>query len=306
MCVWQRFCLLILVALSLALVQPQVHAQHPPDLAEDIPWIPPEWWHISSAEIESAFNAARQAENRQLGTNLPPIQFPPAATWAGWEDNDKALFLINAERLARDLPPVAISPEVTDIARQQASWLAAHDAWGHETDNDGDGQAETPWDRLAGHPTIQACHDFLGVAENLAVYVSNNPEHPPVETVARAIYDWLYADARAEWGHRHTLLWADFTAAPAGTDIVGRFGLAVQAAGPYQGPFAESWPSASLVVYNVYDPCDQAEPAASPMISSPAPTAADPLLGRAIVGGALLLVIVGGLFLRRQTGRRLP
>ncbi|MCB8962400.1 MAG: hypothetical protein H6651_18960 [Ardenticatenales bacterium] len=298
----RRFLFLVLVCLSLLIGHRPVLAQHPPDLDEDIPWIPTEWWQVTPAEIERAFNNARQAENQQLGSSLPPIQFPAAATWAGWDDNQKALFLINEERTARELAPLEIAPEATEVATNYASWLIAHDAWGHEADVDDDGQAETPWDRLEANKTIQACHDLLRVAENLAVYVSSSADHLPDEATARAIYDWLYADASAAWGHRHTLLWAEFTEAPAGTDVVGRFGVSVQTAAGYQGPFSESWPSASLVVFNVYDPCDEADLAASPATTNPTPTAENSLLSQVIVGGALLLVVMGGLILRRQTG----
>ncbi|MCB0029627.1 MAG: hypothetical protein KDE28_17055, partial [Anaerolineales bacterium] len=74
----RRFLFLVLVCLSLLIGHRPVLAQHPPDLDEDIPWIPTEWWQVTPAEIERAFNNARQAENQQLGSSLPPIQFPAA------------------------------------------------------------------------------------------------------------------------------------------------------------------------------------------------------------------------------------
>ena len=94
----------------------------------------------------------------------------------------------------------SIDPLVTGVADDFAHWLLDNDGWGHEQDVDGDGALESPWDRMhddvgIAPAGITACHDFLGIGENLAVYVSSNPEHPPTENVARSIYDWLYADA---------------------------------------------------------------------------------------------------------------
>ena len=62
-----------------------------------------------------------------------------------------------------------------------------------------------PWDRLNTNPAIAACHDFLSVVENLAVFATTGSSIPlPVE---RAVYMWMYNDAGSGWGHRHAILW---------------------------------------------------------------------------------------------------
>ena len=61
----------------------------------------------------------------------------------------------------------------------------------------------SPWDRLSDNPAIGACHDFLGVAENLAVLVSTGNIALPIE---RSIYMWMYDDSGSNWGHRHAIL----------------------------------------------------------------------------------------------------
>ena len=298
-----------------------IHAQYPDDLQEDIPWIPEQWWDISLNEIATAYSRARAGENRQLGSDLEPIAFPSQATWDSWHDNEKAIFIINEERRARGIIELeSIDPVVTDVAQTFAHWLLENDGWGHEQDVDGDGVDESPWDRLHNDSAIapaeiSACHDFLGIGENLAVYVSSNPNHQPVENVARAIYDWLYADASSEWGHRHALLWEDFADNSGEVGREGAMGIAVVRNGPYRGPFAETWPTAAMIVFNVYDPCggntvanviDEAAETAETMVIIPeAPLSQVRTFqtGRWIVGFALATVILMSLILRRKPSR---
>ena len=76
----------------------------------------------------------------------------------------RALWLINEERTARNLPPLhGIEENVTAVAQAYAEWLLANNKFGHTADG------RTPKQRLYANATINACHDELGVDENLCV-----------------------------------------------------------------------------------------------------------------------------------------
>jgi len=116
-----------------------------------------------------------------------------------------------------------------------------HSAFGHYEDG------LSPWERLSANPTIGACHDFLNVAENLAIfYTSGSSVALPVE---RSIYMWMYNDGGSSWGHRHAILWYPYNdnSGPSGKE--GFLGIG-RASGPHDG-----WNYAELIVMNVFDPC---------------------------------------------------
>ena len=112
------------------------------------------------ADIQSAFNNARNIENSQLGTSLPAMVLPDQATWDSMTDGEKSLWLINQERIARGVTPLDnLESNVTSVAQYYADYLLNNDAWGHYEDGN------SPWERLENNPTINACHDFLSVSE---------------------------------------------------------------------------------------------------------------------------------------------
>jgi uncharacterized protein YkwD len=102
---------------------------------------------------------------------------PDQAVWDSFSDGDKALWLINAERRDRGLLPLTgLENNVTGVAQYYADYLFDNNVWGHSEDG------HSPWERLADNPAIGACHDFLNVAENLAVFVSrSNNISMPIE-----------------------------------------------------------------------------------------------------------------------------
>ncbi|RLB69280.1 MAG: hypothetical protein DRH03_08680, partial [Deltaproteobacteria bacterium] len=109
-------------------------------------------------DIKSAFDAARQHENSELGITLSGIAMPLQVVWDGFSDAEKALWLINAERQDRGLLPLTgLESNVGVVAQYYADYLLENDAWGHEEDG------RSPWARLAANPAIGACHDFLNV-----------------------------------------------------------------------------------------------------------------------------------------------
>jgi hypothetical protein len=225
-------------------------AAYPPDPTADISW---SGGTASVTDIESAFNHARQVENTQLGTSIPMMSLPVQAEWNGMSDGQKALWLINRERIDRGVLPLeSVETNVTAVAQTYANYLIANDAWGHTEDG------RSPWQRLEDNPAIGACHDFLNVAENLAVFVTDGSSIPlPIE---RSIYMWMYDDSGSLWGHRHAILWGPYNNdhGPAGSE--GFLGIGRANGADYQGPFSRSWNYVELIVMNVFDPCANFSP----------------------------------------------
>jgi len=217
-----------------------------PDPSADIPW---SVGTSGVADVQAAFNNARTVENNQLGTSIPMMTLPDQTQWNSMSDGEKALWLINRERIDRGLLPLhGLESNVNGVAQYYADYLLDHNAWGHNADG------RSPWDRLADNPEIGACHDFLSIAENLAVFVTSGSSIPlPIE---QSIYMWLYDDGSCcGWGHRHAVLWYPYNdnSGPAGKE--GFLGIGRANGGPYTGPFSQSWPFAEMIVMNVFDPC---------------------------------------------------
>ncbi len=223
---------------------------YPQDPTSDIPWSA---GYSGVSDVQAAFNQARNQENQQLGTSIPPLTMPTQAEWDAKTDGEKALWLINRERVDRGVHPLhGLESNVTGVAQGYAEYLIDNDAFGHSYDVDGDGVVEDPWDRLhddtdIAPPAIVSCHDFLGIAENLAVLWTSRSSVPlPIE---QSIYMWMYTDQNCSWGHRHAILWSSYNdnGGPAGREGflgIGRDG------GPHDG-----WTHGEIVVMNVFDPC---------------------------------------------------
>ncbi len=213
-----------------------VMAGYPRDPLFDIEW--PYSTESSVAAVQNRFNAARTNENSQLGTEIPMLSLPSQSIWDSMNDAEKALCLINLERIDRGLAPLhGIEENVTSIAQGYAQYLMDNDVFSHTADG------KTPWQRLMENPVINACHDSY-IAENLACFGGN--WMLPVE---RAVYLWMYDDSGSSWGHRHILLWYPYSdnGGPAGKE--GFMGI-----GRATGPFQE-WPNSSIIVMDVFDPC---------------------------------------------------
>jgi uncharacterized protein YkwD len=232
---------------------------YPTDPTSDIPWSA---GASGVADIQAAFNNARDTENTQLGTSIPMLALPSQAEWDAKSNGEKALWLINREREDRGVHPLhGLETNVTNVAQDYAEYLIDHNAFGHDADG------RDPWERLNDNPAIGACHDFLSVAENLAVFVTSGTSIPlPVE---RAVHMWMYEGASSSWWHRHAILWYPYNdnSGPAGQE--GFLGIGREGGGPYQGPFPEVWNHAEMIVMNVFDPCSTwvYEPSTSPSIS---------------------------------------
>ena len=220
---------------------------YPTDPTADTAWWPADAFS-GVADIQTAFNNARAAENTQLGTSIPTLTLPSQAEWDAKSNGEKALWLINRERIDRGVHPLhGLETNVTSVAQDYAEYLIDNDAFGHYADG------RSPGERLDDNPAIGACHDSLPVAENLTVIVTSGTSIPlPVE---RAVYMWMYKDSDSSWVHRHTILWYPYTENSGPVDKEGFLGIGRAGGGPYQGPFSEVWNYAEIIVMDVFDPC---------------------------------------------------
>jgi len=242
-----RFVIPLIIAGFLSLfvitpVQPSVSSPDawPTDPNFDIPWSS---GTSTVAHVQVAFNNARVAENLQLGTTIPPLTLPNQSTWDAMSDNGKAEWLVYRERVDRGLQPLhGFESNVTSIAQYYADYLLNNDKWGHDKDG------KDPWARLNTNPTINGCHDFLGVAENLMYLATSGTSIGlPLEL---SVYTWLYNDSSSSWGHRHMVLWYHYNDNSGTAGKEGFMGIGRASGGPYQG-----WPFAEVIVMNVFDPC---------------------------------------------------
>ncbi len=124
--------------------------------------------------------------------------------WFSLNSQQKALYILNSERVARGLPPFeGISTEVAKIAQLYSDYLAQlNNGLNHNlTLNINNKLTTNPWERLNSLSEIQNNTEFYGFAENLA-YLANKPNkcNIPIEL---AIYNWIYNDSGSNWGHRN-------------------------------------------------------------------------------------------------------
>jgi hypothetical protein len=96
-------------------------ATSPPDPTADIPW---NTTYNGVLDIQTAFNVARTQENAQLGTHLPMLALPSQVAWDVLSNGEKALWLINAERIDRGVMPLhGVESNVTNVAEYYAQYL---------------------------------------------------------------------------------------------------------------------------------------------------------------------------------------
>jgi hypothetical protein len=197
-------------------------ADSPPNLTTDIPWSDSGGSGARAryggvTDIEQAFNAARRAEELQLGLSINQLgllQLPAQAVWDTLDDGQKALTLINAERMARTamlpnvlgLPLAGIEANLDNTASTYADLLITSNTFGHFQPSNNPA-VDNPQIRIHNTPVIKDCVQFLSRAENLAGFWSSEALIPlPIE---RAIYGWIYVDTVGLWGHREAVLLQD-------------------------------------------------------------------------------------------------
>ncbi len=226
----------------------QLFAQPYPQLTSDIAWSA---GTSGVADIEAAFENGRVQENVQLNPDISTdLTMPSQGTWDTKSNSEKALYLINAERVARGLLPFeAVSNNIVTIAQNYADFLLTNNKWGHN-------EQGSPSDRLNSDPAISGCSEsgtWTNGPENLSVFVQTGP--PISLPIERSVYGWIYDDAGSTWGHRNTCfeLFNNNFLGSVGSE--GFIGIGIAIGGPYQGPFTEPWNHAAIVVFNFVDPC---------------------------------------------------
>ncbi|MCU0600098.1 MAG: hypothetical protein MUE70_12695, partial [Desulfobacterales bacterium] len=206
-----------------------------PDPGADIEW--PYSSENSAADVQTRFNAARTAENAQLGTSIPMMALPSQSTWNSLGDGEKALWLINRERIDRGILPFeGLEPNVTSVAQYYAQYLLDHNVFSHTADG------RSPSQRLSANPNIGSCWEWVG--ENLAAFMGG--WNLPIE---RSVYNWMYDDSGSSWGHRHIMLTSPLNNNSGSLGNEGFLGIGI-ASGTFQG-----WPNSDIVVMDAFDPC---------------------------------------------------
>ncbi len=233
-----------------------------PDGLSDRPWVGSRT-QATITDIESNFSAARLSDNSVLSA-FKTFSFPSAFQelvcpdgagncaegdkvhkWFTLSIQQKGLYLVNAERIARGLPPFeGVSTEVAAVAQQYAELLAINGSLNHQLEMTVNGTStRTPWERLEAKDTISDSLDFYGYAENLA-YTGDSGDFSKIP-VEHSIYAWIYDDSGSNWGHRdfNLSILNDNSGDVNAEGLVG-FGVAT-----VSSTFKETY-----VVFNAFDP----------------------------------------------------
>ena len=220
-------------------------ASWPPDPTADIAWSPAQYRNVG--DIQAAFNNARIQENSQLNLSIPLISLPSQAEWNAISEAQRALWLINRERIDRSVTPLTgLEANVTAVAQSYADFLLATNQFGHAADG------HDPWWRMDQNPAIQACHEFLPIGENLAArFTSASSISLALE---RDVYAWMYTDAGSVWGHRRAILYYPYNDDSGQPGSEGFLGIGRAKGGPYTIN-GTTWSYAEITVMNVFDPC---------------------------------------------------
>ncbi|RCR70111.1 hypothetical protein DUE52_07030 [Larkinella punicea] len=232
----------------------------------------PSAFFSSTVQIIAAFNTARRAEETQLGlpaNSLGNLTLP--ANYATFSPNDRALYLINQERIARSgvtypgttavlgLPMEATESALINTAQTHAAFMVANNVFSH-TGAGGSG----PFDRVeATYPA--SCLSGMGYSENIYVACTSSPSTPTF-LVEQAIFNWLYRDTAAGWGHRKAVLIQNtdiYTSPPlqgyvndhgsASSEGFLGIGIASTPVGSYSASCSGSF-AGHVVVMNIADP----------------------------------------------------
>jgi uncharacterized protein YkwD len=246
---------------------PAAAANYPPDLPSDIDWSgSPDSWDGTMA----SFNNARVQESRMLGISLPPFVFPDFDSWQAMSSGEKTLWFVNEERTARGLEPMqGLEENVTAVAQAYAEWMLTNNKFGHDADGG------NPWDRMYANPAIGACHDFIGIGENLQYHATNGPDPVPF-VIEKSVYMMMYMDSSSEWGHRHAFLWTPYTENSGDPHREGFLGVG-HAHGSFTSPTnGRFYQNADMIVMDFFDPCanwDEIVQSTPPLTLQPTPSA---------------------------------
>lgn len=194
-------------------------AQAPPNLTSNVDLtscsgctdFAPGAFFSTTTQITNAFNFARRAEETQLGlptNSLGNLTLP--ATYGTLSEDQRFLYILNAERMARGGKTYTVPATVTPIgkpvegventldgvAQAFAQWLFDNNLFQHT----GPG-GNTPTDRINAAFSSN-CREFMGRAENIYRACGGSTTY----AVEQALFGWLYRDAGSSWGHREAAL----------------------------------------------------------------------------------------------------
>ena len=207
-------------------------------------------------EIENAFNSARyqdQSVSRYL-------QMPEQNIWDAMSAQKKGLYLVNSERLARDIKPFeGTSQNIVKAAQDYAEHIRVNNqVIGHY--NDG----RSPQQRMDEDLVILNNRDAEIKSENAYATFATSLAGVGTsdERVVQAVYAYIYEDnyplLGEAWGHRSSILQPGLLE---NSGIVGEegligFGIAQGEYNPESNPY---YPYGSIVVMNLVDSSDLAE-----------------------------------------------
>lgn len=236
----------------------------PKNLTSDIRWTGS--GSDAAANVVSAYNHAREEENKQLGNN-PSLMVQEHYPASG--GNELSLWLANDDRSSRGvLPFEGIEASVQEIAEGHMNDMLENNFFGHTGTN-----GRSPFARIDAHPKIGRnkgpngvdCHEFLPRGENLAAFWSSNPSIALVRELSQ--YNFVYNDASSAWGHRECALLGDrdlrggkgFSNNVGNEDSEGYVGFAVGGSGGFN-PYNFSWARyGEILVFNMIDPVPNCE-----------------------------------------------
>jgi len=178
-------------------------AQTVPNLSSGLEWN--QWWNANTVdEIETQFNAGRRHEESNRGLTpsgvLGNLQLP--SDFLTWDFKEQALFLLNAERDARNgvkygsttytvLPWEGVEISLCSVSQGHADDMQENNFFGH-TGSDG----SSSYTRITG--AFPSCTE--GTSENIAWNSYGGSGF--IGGVALAIYNFIYDDACCLWLHR--------------------------------------------------------------------------------------------------------
>lgn len=218
------------------------------DLPADIDW---QGGNVFSgtatlASVQDGYNHAREQENIALGTSLPPIQFPPEQTWNAKTINQKALWILNNERVDRGLIPFeGTAQQLIDVAQEYTQYMADNDTISHFADG------RNPRERMEINTELAACMSLP--AENIAFLVSTHSQ-PPIFPIERMMYWLIYEDAIANWGHRRSFFIENHIDDSGEIGKEGLMGVGLVIAEDFYY-FNQTWNYVVISTYKMIDPC---------------------------------------------------
>jgi hypothetical protein len=247
-----------------ALICLTASAQSPRNLTANITW---SGRTANITTIQTAFNAARRAEETQLSLTanvLGNLVLP--ANYLTQSPDNQAFILLNAERACRGGVNYGdgackgwifegVESVVDGLAQSYADLMISSNCWGHTCGG------TTPFTRISTGVGA-SCIEFINRGENIAVYATSGSTN--AVPAVQAVYDWIYNDASSAWGHREACFLQDrsldgnmtngFSDNHGVAGAEGFMGIGMAGGNAYSAPFGTAYNRADLVVLDFFDP----------------------------------------------------